>query len=47
VGGVIAFVEDMLSPTGVLKVIHGFQRFAGVPGKTDKERKHVFCYEGV
>jgi hypothetical protein len=47
VGGVIAFVEDARSPTGVRKVLRGFQRFAGVPGKTtDKERKQVFCYEG-
>jgi hypothetical protein len=46
VGEVIAFVEDMRSPTGVLKVLHGFQRFARVPGKPDKERKQVSGYEG-
>jgi hypothetical protein len=46
VGGVTAFVADPHSPTGVLKVLHGFQRFAIVPGKTDQERKQVFCYEG-
>jgi hypothetical protein len=37
VGGVIAFVEDTHSPTGVLKVLHGFQRFAGVPKLTRRE----------
>jgi hypothetical protein len=41
--GVIAFVEGTRYPTGVLKVLHGFQRFVGVPGKTDEERKQVFC----
>jgi hypothetical protein len=46
VGGVVAFVEDSRSPTGVLKVLHGFQRFVGIPGRTDKERKQVLCYEG-
>jgi hypothetical protein len=46
VGGVVAFVRDTSSPAGILKVLHGFQRFPGVPGKTDQERKQVFCYEG-
>jgi hypothetical protein len=42
-GGVIAYVEDSRSPAGVLKVLHGFQQFVGIPGQTDKERKQVFC----
>jgi hypothetical protein len=46
VGGVIALVADLRYPSGVLKVLHGFQRFAGVPEKSDQERKQVFCYEG-
>jgi hypothetical protein len=46
VGGVVAFVRDTSSPAGILKVLHGFQRFPGVPGKMDQERKQVFCYEG-
>jgi hypothetical protein len=44
--GVIACGEDKRSPTGVLKVLHGFHRFAGVPGKNDKEGKQVLCYKG-
>jgi hypothetical protein len=39
VGGVVAFVRDTSSPAGILKVLHGFQRFPGVSGKTDQERK--------
>jgi hypothetical protein len=45
-GGVISFVVDPRSKKGVPKVLHGFQRFTGVPEKIDQERKQVFCYEG-
>jgi hypothetical protein len=45
VGEVISFVEDSRSPIGILKVVHGFQWFACIHGRTDKESKHVFCYE--
>jgi hypothetical protein len=46
VGGVIAFVEDGRSPARVLRVLHGFQRFVGIPDRPNKERKQVFCYQG-
>jgi hypothetical protein len=47
VGGVITFIVDPRSSAGVLKVLlHGVQRFAGVPEKKDQERKQVLCYKG-
>jgi hypothetical protein len=33
-------------PASILEVLHGFQKFPGVPGKTGRERKQLFCYVG-
>jgi hypothetical protein len=46
IGGVGMFVQHERSPTGILKVLHGFQKIPGVPGKTGRERKQLFCYKG-
>jgi hypothetical protein len=46
IGGVGMFVENERSPTGILQVTHGFEKFPGVPGKTGRERKQLFCYVG-
>jgi hypothetical protein len=46
IGGVDIFVENKRSPTGVLQVMHGFEKFPGVPGKTGRERKQLICYVG-
>jgi hypothetical protein len=42
--GVGMFVQHERSPTGILKVLYSFQKFPGVPGKTGRERKQIFCY---
>jgi hypothetical protein len=46
IGGVGIFVENERSPTGILQAMHGFEKFPGVPGKTGRERKQLFCYVG-
>jgi hypothetical protein len=46
IGWVGIFVESDHSPTGTLEVLHGFNHFPVVPGKTDRERKKVFSYVG-
>jgi hypothetical protein len=37
IGGVGMFVQHERSATGILEVLHGFQKFPGVPGKTGRE----------
>jgi hypothetical protein len=46
IGGIGMFVQHERSATGVLKVLHGFQKFPGVPGKTGRDRKQLFCSVG-
>jgi hypothetical protein len=46
IGGIGMFVQHERSATGVLEVLHGFEDFPGVPGKTCRDRKHLFCYVG-
>jgi hypothetical protein len=46
IGGVGMLAENERSPTGVLVVLHGFEKFPGVPGKTGMERNQLFCYVG-
>jgi hypothetical protein len=46
IGGIGMFVQHERSATGVLKVLHGFQKLPGVPDKTCRERKQLFCYVG-
>jgi hypothetical protein len=40
------FVVNERPPIGVLQVFHGFEKLPGVPGKTGRERKQLFCYVG-
>jgi hypothetical protein len=42
--GIGIFVQHERSATGVLKLLHGFQKLPAVPGKTCRERKQLFCY---
>jgi hypothetical protein len=46
IGGVGMFVQHERSPTGILEVLYGFQKFPGVPGKTGREINQLFCYVG-
>jgi hypothetical protein len=46
IGGVGIFVENERSLTGILQVMHGFEKFPGVPGKTGRAREQLFCYVG-
>jgi hypothetical protein len=46
IGGIGMFAQHERSATGVLEVLHGFQMFPGVPCKTGRERKQLFCYVG-
>jgi hypothetical protein len=46
IGGICMFVQHERSTNGVLEVLNGFQKFPGVPGKTSRERKQLFCYVG-
>jgi len=46
IGAVGFFVEDNHSESGVLKVTHGFRRFAGLPGRATPNRGKAFGYVG-
>jgi hypothetical protein len=46
IGDIGMFMQNERLATGVLEVLHGFQKFPGVPGKTGRERKQLFCYVG-
>jgi hypothetical protein len=46
IGAVGMFVADGSSPTGRLKLFHGFERYTGSVGRVDPDRKVNFCLEG-
>jgi hypothetical protein len=46
IGGIGMFVQHERTATRVFEVLHGFQKFPGVPGKTGRESKQLFCYVG-
>jgi hypothetical protein len=39
IGGVGMLMHNERSPTSILEVLHGFEKFPGVPGKTEIERE--------
>jgi hypothetical protein len=45
IGGIVIFVPDGASPTGVLQVLHGVHLFPGVPGRSHDRIKY-FTLEG-
>jgi hypothetical protein len=46
ISGVGIFEQTNRPPTGILEILHGFQKFPGVPGKIGQLRKQLFCYVG-
>jgi hypothetical protein len=46
IGGVGFFFQFTRSIMSTLQVAHGFQSFPGLPGRTDRERRQVFCFVG-
>ena len=46
IGAVGYFVRDSHSGSGILKVAHGFRRFAGQPGRPNQNRGKSFAYVG-
>jgi hypothetical protein len=46
IGAIGYFVKDSRSQSGVLKVAHGFRRFAGLPGRPTADRGDTFGYVG-
>lgn len=46
IGAIGYFIQDAHSESGVLKVTHGFRRFAGLPGRASPFRGATFGYEG-
>jgi hypothetical protein len=45
IGAVGMFVADGSSPTGRLKLFHGFERYTGSVGRVDPDRKVNFCMD--
>ena len=46
VGAIGCFVQDSHSDSGVLKVTHGYKKFAGLPRRPTENRGKTFACEG-